>query len=132
MDRKFKSEVIVMQNRSGFFVTNLSGDAEYRSYRPSPLPPTPPVLLDGGLTELLIEANRKVALLDGLSSRIPNMDLFVAMYVRKEALVSSQIEGTQCTLDDVLDPNIETNINGDVSDVVNYIKASEFDSLIFF
>jgi len=126
MDRKFKSEVIVMQNRSGFFVTNLSGDAEYRSYRPSPLPPTPPVLLDSGLTELLIEANRKVALLDGLSSRIPNMDLFVAMYVRKEALVSSQIEGTQCTLDDVLDPNIETNINGDVSDVVNYIKASEF------
>ena len=57
------------------------------------------------------------------------MDLFVAMYVRKEALVSSQIEGTQCTLDDVLDPNIETNINGDVSDVVNYIK-NDFTSTV--
>ena len=115
-----------MQNRSGSFVTNLSGDAEYRSFRPAPLPPSPPVELDNEATSLLIEANRKVALLDGLSSRIPNMDLFVAMYVRKEALVSSQIEGTQCTLDDVLDPNIETNINGDVSDVVNYIKAAEY------
>ena len=115
-----------MQNRSGSFVTNLSGDAEYRSFRPAPLPPSPPVELDNEATSLLIEANRKVALLDGLLSRIPNMDLFVAMYVRKEALVSSQIEGTQCTLDDVLDPNIETNINGDVSDVVNYIKAAEY------
>ena len=115
-----------MQNRSGSFVTNLSGEAEYRSFRPSPLPPIPPVELDSETTALLIEANRKVALLDGLSSRIPNMDLFVAMYIRKEALVSSQIEGTQCTLDDVLDPNIDANVNGDVSDVINYIKATEF------
>ena len=115
-----------MQNRSGSFVTNLSGEAEYRSFRPAPLPPVPPVELDSEASALLIEANRKVALLDGLSSRIPNMDLFVAMYIRKEALVSSQIEGTQCTLDDVLDPNIEANVNGDVSDVINYIKASEY------
>ena len=115
-----------MQNRSGSFVTNLSGEAEYRSFLPSPLPPIPPVELDSETTALLIEANRKVALLDGLSSRIPNMDLFVAMYIRKEALVSSQIEGTQCTLDDVLDPNIDANVNGDVSDVINYIKATEF------
>ena len=115
-----------MQNRSGSFVTNLSGEAEYRSFRPAPLPPVPPVELDSETFALLIEANRKVALLDGLSSRIPNMDLFVAMYIRKEALVSSQIEGTQCTLDDVLDPNIEANVNADVSDVLNYIKATEF------
>jgi len=84
------------------------------------------VELDGEAAALLIEANRKVALLDGLSSRIPNMDLFVAMYIRKEALVSSQIEGTQCTLEDVLDPNIESNVNSDVSDVINYIKATEY------
>ena len=115
-----------MQNRSGSFVTNLSGEAEYRSFRPAPLPPVPPVELDSETSALLIEANRKVALLDGLSSRIPNMDLFVAMYIRKEALVSSQIEGTQCTFDDVLDPNIEANVNADVSDVINYIKATEF------
>lgn len=115
-----------MQNRSGSFVPNLSGEAEYRSFRPSPLPPVPPVALDEEASALLIDANRKVALLDGLSSRIPNMDLFVAMYIRKEALVSSQIEGTQCTLDDVLDPNIEANVNGNVSDVINYIRATEF------
>ena len=115
-----------MQNRSGSYVQNLSGEAEYRSFRPTPLPPNPPVTLDDDTQKLLIEANRRIALLDGLSSRIPNMDLFVAMYIRKEALVSSQIEGTQCTLDDILDPTIEANVNGDVSDVINYIKATEY------
>lgn len=54
------------------------------------------------------------------------MDLFVSMYVRKEALLSSQIEGTQCTLDDILNPFIEENTNLNVSDVVNYIKATDF------
>lgn len=48
------------------------------------------------------------------------------MYVRKEALLSSQIEGTQCTLEDILNPLIEDNTNRDVSDVVNYIRATEF------
>lgn len=115
-----------MQNRSGSYVQNLSGEAEYRSFQPAPLPPNPPVTLDEDTQKLLIEANRRIALLDGLSSRIPNMDLFVTMYIRKEALVSSQIEGTQCTLDDILDPTIEANVNSDVSDVINYIKATEY------
>jgi Fic family protein len=48
------------------------------------------------------------------------------MYVRKEALLSSQIEGTQATLDDILDPNIEENTNRHVADVINYIKASQY------
>lgn len=48
------------------------------------------------------------------------------MYVRKEALMSSQIEGTQCTLDDILDPLMDVNANRDVSDVVNYIRATEY------
>ena len=74
----------------------------------------------------LVDANKKLAALDGLSARIPNMDLFVSMYVRKEALLSSQIEGTQCTLDDILNPLMEENTNRNVSDVVNYIKATEF------
>lgn len=54
------------------------------------------------------------------------MDLFISMYVRKEALLSSQIEGTQCTLDDILDPLRDENTNQNVSDVVNYIHATEF------
>ena len=54
------------------------------------------------------------------------MNLFVSMYVRKEALLSSQIEGTQATLEDVLDPLIEKNTNQNVADVINYIKATEY------
>lgn len=114
-----------MKNRAGTLVSNLSGDAEYKSFLPNPLPPEV-VELDNEAEKLLIEANKKVAFLEGISSRIPNIELFVSMYVRKEALVSSQIEGTQCTLDDVLDPNINENTNLDVSDVINYIKAYEY------
>ena len=115
-----------MDNRAGKWVNNLSGEMAYRSFRPAPLPPDPPIEMTGDLVSKLIEANKKLAILDGLSSRLPNMDLFVSMYVRKEALLSSQIEGTQCTLDDILNPLLEENTNRNVSDVVNYIKATEF------
>lgn len=115
-----------MNNRAGAFVSNLTGEMAYQSFRPAPLPPNPPIALSGELVAKLVDANKKLAALDGLSARIPNMDLFVSMYVRKEALLSSQIEGTQCTLDDILNPLMEENTNRNVSDVVNYIKASEF------
>ena len=115
-----------MTNRAGTLVGNLSGEMAYESFRPAPLPPNPPIEVSGELLTKLIDANKKIATLEGLSSRIPNMGLFVSMYVRKEALLSSQIEGTQCTLEDILNPLIEDNINRDVSDVVNYIRATEF------
>ena len=115
-----------MANRAGTLVSNLSGEMAYESFRPAPLPPNPPIEVSGELLTKLIEANKKIATLEGLSSRIPNMGLFVSMYVRKEALLSSQIEGTQCTLEDILNPHIEDNTNRDVSDVVNYIRATEF------
>ncbi len=115
-----------MENRAGYFKSNLSGDMAYQSFVPAPLPPTPPVDLGNEGLNLLIQANRQLALLEGLAARIPNMDLFVSMYVRKEALLSSQIEGTQATLDDVLDPLLDENANRNVADVINYIKASEF------
>ena len=115
-----------MTNRSGTLVSNLSGDMAYESFRPAPLPPNPPIEVSGELLTKLIDANKKIATLEGLSSRIPNMGLFVSMYVRKEALLSSQIEGTQCTLEDILNPLMEDNTNRDVSDVVNYIRATEF------
>ena len=114
-----------MNNRAGAFVSNLTGEMAYQSFRPAPLPPNPPIALSGELVAKLVDANKKLAALDGLSARIPNMDLFVSMYVRKEALLSSQIEGTQCTLDDILNPLMEENTNRNVSDVVNYIKATE-------
>lgn len=115
-----------MTNRAGTLVGNLSGEMAYESFRPAPLPPNPPIEVSGELLTKLIDANKKIATLEGLSSRIPNMGLFVSMYVRKEALLSSQIEGTQCTIEDILNPLIEENTNRDVSDVVNYIRATEF------
>lgn len=115
-----------MQNRAGYYKKNLSGVAEYKSFVPNPLPPRLAIEIDDEMMGLLIRANTQLATLDSIASRIPDMALFVSMYVRKEALMSSQIEGTQATLEDVLDPLIETNTNRDVADVVNYIKATEF------
>ena len=112
--------------RSGYWKNNLSGEASYRSFVPAALPPTPGISLDNEGLNLLIEANKRLALLDGLSVRIPNIHLFVSMYVRKEALMSSQIEGTQATLEDILDPLIDENANQDVAEVINYIKATEY------
>ena len=115
-----------MANRAGKAVQNLRGEFAYSSFYPQPLPPLPSVEIDEEMRELLIDAHKKLALLDGLSDRIPNKDLFISMYVRKEALVSSQIEGTQCTLDDVLNPEIDENANADVSDVINYVRAIHY------
>ena len=110
--------------RAGEYITNLSGEAEYKSFRPTPLPVE--INMDAEMITLLTDATKALATLDTLSSYIPNMNLFVSMYVRKEALLSSQIEGTQATLEDVLDPLIEKNANQNVADVINYIKATEF------
>lgn len=115
-----------MNNRAGHLKTNLSGEMAYQSFVPSPLPPKPPIELTEEMLGLLIKANSRIAVLESIATRIPNVELFVSMYVRKEALMSSQIEGTQATLEDVLDPMIEANTNRNVADVVNYIKATEF------
>lgn len=115
-----------MTDRAGCYVSNLSGEMEYKSFKPAALPPEPAVEISGEMLSALVEANKNIALLEGLSSRIPNVELFVSMYVRKEALMSSQIEGTQCTLDDILNPLVDVNANQDVSDVVNYIRATEY------
>ena len=115
-----------MENRAGKYRKNLSGEAAYLSFVPNPLPPVPPIEIDSKMIGLLVAANRELSALESISGKIPNIDLFVSMYVRKEALMSSQIEGTQATLEDVLDPGLSANINRDVSDVVNYIRATEF------
>lgn len=110
-------------NRAGYYRRNLSGLAEYKSFVPSPLPLEQKIMLDEEMIEELAKAHRNIGVLEGKSSQIPNIKLFVAMYVRKEALMSSQIEGTQATLEDVLDPTIDENANLDVADVVNYVRA---------
>lgn len=115
-----------MNSRAGYYITNLSGEMAYKSFVPTPLPPQPPIELTEDIINLLIRANSQLAILESVATRIPNVELFVSMYVRKEALMSSQIEGTQATLEDVLDPLVEANTNRNVADVVNYVKATEF------
>ncbi len=115
-----------MKNRAGYYKTNLSGEMAYPSFMPNALPPDPPIEMSEEMIRLLVKANSELAVLESVATRIPNVDLFVSMYIRKEALMSSQIEGTQATLEDVLDPMIDANTNRNVADVVNYIKATEF------
>jgi len=93
---------------------------------PAPLPPHPALILDEEMSSLLVGAHRQLALLEGAATQIPDVNQFISMYVRKEALMSSQIEGTQATLEDVLDPDVATNANQDVAEVINYIKATEY------
>ncbi len=85
--------------RAGQFIKQLTG---YSAFIPSPLPPAPPIRMDDELVRLLSDADRELGRLDGVASVLPNPNPFVAMYVRQEAVLSSQIEGTQSTLEDLL------------------------------
>ena len=80
--------------RSGDYALQRGG---FSTFVPAPLPPEPPVQFDVELVKLLSNADRALGRLDGVTSMLPNPDLFVAMYVRYEAVLSSQIEGTQST-----------------------------------
>ena len=113
-------------NRAGKWIENCTGDAAYTSFCPNPLPPSPALEMNDQLLTTLIEANKYIAELNTLAKAIPNNHLFISMYVRKEALLSSQIEGTQCTLEDVLDPESDTTANLDVIDVINYVDACTY------
>ena len=113
-------------NRAGKLVENMPGDTAYQSFYPSPLPPVPALEFGAEALRILVKASRSLKQLDVSAQLIPNAGLFISMYVRKEALMSSQIEGTQCTLEDILDPELDVNANLDTEDVVNYVKATQF------
>lgn len=117
---------IPRHNRAGYLKAQLSGEARYYSFLPTPLQSITLNRLDDSFYFLMAQTRHQIGVLDVLSSRIPNMDLFISMYVRKEALLSSQIEGTQATLDDILDPQVEQNRNLNVTEVINYIKAVHY------
>lgn len=112
-------------NRSGKYITQPGG---YKAFIPEPLPHKPDIKINRELHKVLSNADRALARLDGISYILPNPDLFVAMYVRHEAVLSSQIEGTQSSLEDVL--KIETEKKkkpGDDSvEVLNYIDAMNY------
>lgn len=115
-----------MNIRAGKETPNLSGESPYKSFLPAPLPPSPALELDAKTLGLLVAANRQLSILDALSSKIPNNNILVSMFVRKEALMSSQIEGTEATLEDVLDPSLDEKANKDIMAVINYIRAMEY------
>lgn len=98
----------------------------YRAFLPATLPPDPAVAIDDEMQGLLSRADRALGRLDGSIQTLPDPDLFVFMYVRKEAVLSSQIEGTQSSLTDLLAVEAEmrdSSIPGDVDEVVNYVSA---------
>jgi Fic family protein len=101
----------------------------YRAFIPAALPPNPPVRLDGRLPTLLSRADLALGRLDGSIQTLPNPDLFVFMYVRKEAVLSSQIEGTQSSLQDLLSAEAKLfapERPRDVAEVVNYVSAMNY------
>lgn len=114
------------KERAGKLVKQLSGEMAYFSFSPSKLPPDPTIQIDDEMLNLLVKAHKVLAVLDDRAINIPDIDLFISMYVQKEALLSSQIEGTQATLEDIFNPNIDVNINADVDDVVNYTRATKY------
>jgi len=103
--------------RSGVFRKTLQG---YRAFYPADLPP---VSLDGETALILSQADQALGAINTIASVLPNPDLFVAMFMQKEALLSSQIEGTQSSLVEVLGADPEHVPTVDVGEVVNYVKA---------
>jgi len=114
-----------LKSRLGAYVVSTVGGERVRAFVPPPLPPQPRVQL-GGLQGLLEKANQALGRLDGLASILPDISLFIYLYVRKEAVLSSQIEGAQSSLSDLLlfesaeAPGVPL---GDVQEVSNYVAA---------
>src|SRR5262245_32686557 len=92
----------VMHMRVGHYVTTNVAEEVVKAFVPPTLPLAPPLQLTNEDYELLEKANRALGRLDGITALLPNMSLFIYRYVRKEALLSSQIEGTQSSLSDLL------------------------------
>ena len=110
--------------RSGRYIKQIEG---YKAFIPEPLPPQNPELeINDELQACLSRADRSLGRLDGSIQTLPDPDLFVFMYVRKEAVLSSQIEGTQSSLShllkreaEILDPDTPHDVN----EVINYVRA---------
>jgi Fic family protein len=113
------------RSRLGRQIVTSVGGEKVSAFVPPPLPPEPPVEMSR-LHPILDKANRAIGRLDGVTSILPDTPLFLYMYVRKEALLSSQIEGTQSSLSDLLLFEIEEAPGApfdDVQEVSNYVAA---------
>lgn len=111
---------------TGTYITTSTAGESFRSFVPNPLPPDPPVQLEDGDHDLIEKANRALGRLDGVTTLLPDVSLLLYFYVRKEAVLSSQIEGTQSSFSDLLmheedlDPGVPLD---DVQEVSNYVAA---------
>lgn len=113
---------------AGHFLPIASSGEQARAFVPAPLPPEPPLDLTGSLGELLDAAAVALGRLDGLSLLLPEPRLFLYTYVRKEAVLSSQIEGTQSSLSDLLQHELDSTpaaLEADVTEVSRYVAAME-------
>lgn len=111
------------QSRAGRYIRQPS---HYSAFMPAPLPPVPPIAIDAAMQTALSKADRALGRLDGSIQTLPDPDMFVFMYVRKEAVLSSQIEGTQSSLNDLLEAEAaihDADRPSDVSEVINYVNA---------
>lgn len=114
------------RGRTGRFETTSVGGERVKAFVPAPLPPDPPLALGGRLQGLLERAHLALGRLDGVSTLLPDVSLFLYSYVRKEAVLSSQIEGTQSSLSDLLLFELDEVPGvpmGDVIEVSNYVAA---------
>ncbi|SFI87716.1 Fic family protein [Planctomicrobium piriforme] len=114
------------EQRAGRYIRQPAG---YRAFSPAVLPPDPEIRIDSDLQVRLSQADRALGRLDGSIQTLPHPDLFVYMYVRKEAVLSSQIEGTQSSLQDVLAAEakiLDPDRPHDVEEVVGYIRAMNY------
>lgn len=115
-------------DRAGVFRRITAGGETYFAFHPKALPPDPPLLIDGEMQDLLDTANQELGRLDGITLLLPDPDQFIYSYIRKEAVLSSQIEGTQSSLSDLLlfEHDVAPGVPiEDVRETANYIRAME-------
>lgn len=113
---------------SGHYIPISTTGEEAKAFIPAPLPPEPPINIDGKLGTLLDKASTALGRLDGISSLLPDPDLFLYTYIRKEAVLSSQIEGTQSSLSDLLQHEaggVPAGLRDDVTEVSCYVSAMQ-------
>ncbi|MQA90401.1 MAG: Fic family protein [Gemmatimonas sp.] len=124
-----KPESAPRRSRAGTYVTvSTVGNERVRAFVPGPLPPSPPIEIDGGLRRALDAALVELGRVDGVSAFLPDRNLLLYSYIRKEAVLSSQIEGTQSSLSDLLLAEIDEAPGAPVDDVIevsNCVAAIE-------
>ncbi|EDN68207.1 Filamentation induced by cAMP protein Fic [Beggiatoa sp. PS] len=114
------------RNKTGDFLPISTVEEPYHAFVPHPLPPQPPLQIDAQLQDLMDQSLMALGRLDSISTLLPDISLLLYMYIRKEALLSSQIEGTQSTLSDLLQFESEQILGipvDDVQPVYNYVAA---------